>query len=101
GPIASWPYRRDPGGVDQEALPGPDHRAGDPCLFGSAAEAPNRHLLSVAEYRRVLTGIADAARRRTRAAADLQLSVETHVHAVRGIQALAEHLHWRAAPSVV
>jgi hypothetical protein len=86
-----FPDGRDPGGVDQEALAGPDNRAGDPCFFGSAAEAPNRHLLSVAEYRRVLTGIAEAARRRTRAAADLQLSVETHLHTVRKIQALAVH----------
>src|SRR5436309_3439788 len=66
----SWPYPLDPGAVDQEALAGLDHRAGDPCGFGSAAEAPNGHLLSVAENGCVLTDVAEATRRRARAAAD-------------------------------
>ena len=70
---------RDPGLVDQEALPGLTHRAGDARLRGPATEGADRDLLAVGERRRVHGWIADAVRRRDRAAAaDLEPSGAAH-----------------------
>src|SRR6266545_2003060 len=84
----STPDPTDACAADQEALPGPGHRALDPRLLGGAGEAPDRNLPTVAERGRVLGGGAQT----LDAATDLQASVEAHPDVLRSLHTLAVHV---------
>src|SRR4051794_9357258 len=80
------PHPPDARAADQEALPGPSHRARDAAQLRTTAKVPQADGPAVAEDRRALADVAETERR---PAADFEPPVEAHPHAVRSVQAPA------------